>query len=427
MGNLLNVPSTNLEKNAKVCQVSNAGNIHGFINLSSPQKNVVKQVSNGNVSKRINNVNGETKIKSNSNSTIVINKKFDNSGNAAKVNQPAKAEINIFSGRGKPLTDPDKNDSKYDRKDYSTVRNHWSNKFPSTSHVNKRNIIELSPSEINLKKQKIQINPHKQNDVIGMINLDDSFISCPVCNKQIEESLLNGHLDSCLLQQENNDKDEKTQQCFVCNKAILQSDYRNHVNTCFDNSMSDEEDLEECEICNIWFNKNNIETHRKACIENLFVQDVQASCKTTASSVSQCTICDNFFDDDKLNDHKEQCLLKVFDDIDKKHNLNLGQVDEEVSCLVCNKKVFKSELKTHLDECMCGVFDEENDINVPSTSADMVHECDNKDGTKDRYNCPFCLELYSELDMSGHLDQCLVDDEDGVSNKTILIDSFSDE
>lgn len=414
-----------------------ASNIHGFSNLSTPANNVVKQVSNGNIVRPPSiSTGGGNRTKSNSNSTIVVNKKSTTtSANVTNIDFPT--EIKIFSGSGKSLLSSSASAGQVRNDDYSVVRTHWANKFPSSpTKLNKRSVIGLSPSKIS-KKQKIGeegTSPDKVQ-VTDTINLDD-LVSCPVCHKHMKEFVLNEHLDQCLLQQ--NKKDEKLQQCFVCNKEIPQAAFRDHVNNCFENNISDDEELAECEICNGWFSEKKMESHRKACIEKIFsaattAEDIpetsiQTTIKSKSSSTTQCSVCNNFVDGEELNNHKEQCILKLIDTINEEHGLNLSDMaSQKVSCLVCNKMVLKEELNTHLDECMSGVFDDKS-FDMPSSikpnKPESNHDCDNKNDTN-KYNCPFCMDLYSELDMSGHLDQCLADSETNVNNKTILIDSFS--
>ncbi|GJQ77161.1 hypothetical protein Trydic_g14838 [Trypoxylus dichotomus] len=351
------------QKNIKISPITTTRNVHGFTNLISPQRKTL----------------------------------------------------------GSPIASPKQN-----KDDYSVVRSHWANKFPAVSSPVKRNITPSSLSKSPKKKQKIEVNEN-QVTVTDIINLDDSLVTCPVCDKQVKSSSLNDHLDLCLL--ESGRKEKQTEQCFVSNKEISKSDYNDY----FENSMSDDEEFEECEICNTWFGKSKIETHRKTCIENILKvsSSVEAlpgssitSTTTKSGRKSQCTICDSFVDENELNDHKEQCLLKVFDDLNNKHDLNRNvEIDQEVSCLVCNKRVLKNELNAHLDDCMSGVFDKNNDFNFPSTST-TTDNCDSKNHTNDKYNCPFCMELYTELDMSAHLDECLVNG-DNIDNKALLIDSFS--
>lgn len=404
-------------------QVSNIGYVHGFTNLQTPSNPVPKRVSNGNILGNRNNGNNSTWTKSNTNSTIVVNKKSNVPETNNKATQQTKPEIIVFSGTGKALASSGTTSSNYNENNYSVVRNHWQNKYPPKSpQKNKRNRELNNDADENYKNKKIE-RSNSQNSNTDFIVLDDSLVTCPVCDKQIQESLLNTHLDSCLSKE--NKKGDKKHSCFICNKELSQEEYRQHVSSCFDNHFDKNDDLVECEICNAMFDKNQIEIHRKLCIEAIFansspVDDTFDSCVSPKPKVSnnltQCQVCDNFIESEELKRHQEKCLLNVFDDIEKTDN------DETVSCLVCNKKVRKSELNTHLDECMSGVFDVENDINLPSTSKSEIKQGDGCCNNDDKYNCPFCMKLYSELDMSRHLNECLISDDD---NKSILIDSIS--
>ncbi|KAI4470043.1 hypothetical protein MML48_1g18655 [Holotrichia oblita] len=140
-----------MQNNSIKMPIVGASNIHGYTNLSTPANNVVKQVSNGNMM-RTGVTTGGMKTKSNSNSTIVVNKKSNITSDSVTNIDATKTEIKIFSGSGKSLISS--SSAKVRTDDYSVVRNHWANKFPpSPTKLNKRSVIELSPSKIS-KKQK---------------------------------------------------------------------------------------------------------------------------------------------------------------------------------------------------------------------------------------------------------------------------------
>ncbi|KAL3284284.1 hypothetical protein HHI36_018442 [Cryptolaemus montrouzieri] len=383
---LISKPTSGLSTSVTI--PSNTNNIHGFSNFE----------------KRTGGVKGATKNASN---TILINKKpskstFNKENNAANKSSKSNNPSIFSSGKKEDMFSGTP-------ENYSVVRNHWLNKFSgsSSNSSNKRKIDE----NVSTTSKVPKLSSGSSQD-----SLDFDGVPCPVCNISFPIYELNEHLDTCLNNSENSDKE-----CIVCSKKIQAVEFENHVNECLKINFDDDEDswneVSSTSTKNdsvILLEKDSMDMNSKKCsiCENEVSLDHLDEHLKICSNRTKCPECGNQVDQEQYDIHLAECLMKKLDEIDERYSGNdKNEINktEMVDCLACGKNILKSNLNSHLDDCLNGVFN--NDT--------MKKEQEEND---DMYNCPFCLKLVSEEEMSDHIDNCLkvVDDEEAERNKTIF-------
>ncbi|XP_044767020.1 DNA-dependent metalloprotease SPRTN [Coccinella septempunctata] len=384
--NSLNVSKPNSGLSTSVTIPSKTNNIHGFSN--SATKTFVK---------------GGTKINSN---TIVVPKK------SPTISQEKKSE-----------TGPNKENIGDTSIDYSVVRNHWINKF-SNSKTSGSSQTVVSSKRKSSQSIPVAAKATKFSEMSSQDSLDCDSVPCPVCNIFYPIDELNRHLDICLSEPKNNCKE-----CIICSKDINENEYQRHVNECLEKNFVDntpraqhdkndiiiiEEDTMDlncvnCPICKNQISIEELEEHSNLC-----------------KNRTKCPECGKEINSGNYDLHLADCLMKKFDEMDQNFNAQSNiangsertkseSTEEKISCLVCGDRILKNNLYSHLDECMKEVFDKEEQKEVDD---------DNDDNDDKLYNCPFCLKLITEVDMSDHIDICLksVDgDCEAERNKTLFL------
>ncbi|CAH0546875.1 unnamed protein product [Brassicogethes aeneus] len=418
--NIKTLSNLNENTNSKITSViPKSNNIFGFTNLDKPSTS--KPVLSGS-----NNINGFNtgQIKgavSNRSNTLVINKTNtrtkDNKSSTKTNNQPTIEES--------LSTSKNKNSSpvKTDDSDYAVVRNHWLSKFDNMkdSSNNKRSqpqtcTITKVPKLSTNTNVSIEINSSKKYPELA---------SCPVCNKQIQMTKLDLHLDTCL-EAGSNERD-----CIICNKNINISEYENHVIKCTNENFGDEDsvvliepkasglptDTKTCKYCDLKLPSNDYDEHVKDCF---------LAHKINTAETKKCPACEKSVSSQNYDTHVEKCLLKMYDEMESAFGIN---TDLNVNCLACDKKVLKSDLNAHLEDCMSmsNVFDDSNipQIDESSDSDEKIRDIPNGEA---KYNCPCCMKLILQKDMNKHIDKCLnlVDSEKDV-NRKIFVESFEED
>lgn len=394
--NIHNVSKPNSGLSTSVTITSKTNNIHGFSNSTSKTF-----------------VNGGTKMNTNS---IFVNKK------ATTAISQEKKKDNEMKNNTSIANQSTQNSGNGNSIDYSTVRNHWINKFsntevskkPETSFSNKRKSSEIIP---------VVAKTPKLNDNSSQDSIDCDNVQCPVCDIFYPIDELNMHLDICLSKPKN-----QCRECIVCLKNVNESEYQKHVNECLEKNFKDtpekksqndnsiiviEEDTMDitfitCSICKNRVDIEDFDDHLKIC-ENR----------------TKCPECGKKINSSSFDIHLADCLMKKLDAMDQyfdddgiKRKPDCTSNEEKINCLVCGKHILKINLYLHFDECVKEVFDKEG-----------KEEVDADDNDDKLYNCPFCLKLFSEIDMSSHIDQCLktVDgDAEAEKNKTLFLSEITE-
>lgn len=152
----------------------------------------------------------------------------------------------------------------------------------------------------------------------------------------------------------------------------------------------------------------------------------QSSVINAADDLVTCPICQKQFDEHKINDHLDTCLQKDSEKIPDSSTSNLPDTPRDlVLCEICDSLVDKTDLNKHHEQCISSLFKDEEDEGQHIFNSSWTDSPDNKE-----YSCPFCMKMFPEEHMNAHLNMCLdgqEDDDEAVLNKTILIDSFSDD
>lgn len=256
--------------------------------------------------------------------------------------------------------------------DYSVVRNHWLNKFTAGTSNGVKRTASVTSQDTTNKIPKLR-EPNSSN----VDSKDETTADCPVCLEPVPLTQFNEHLDHCLVQ-------PKKKKCIICDRDVLAAEYELHVTKCSEENF-----------------------------------DIPQKDGNTDLKSKKCTICERSFPVTEYDTHVEKCLLKFYDKMEGAYS----DKEEHVDCLTCGKDVLRSELNAHLEDCLglSRVFEDDNEP-VEGESADS---CDSN-----KYNCPFCMVLFSEGEMSEHIDSCLNTSStsaEGELNKSIFIRSLQDE
>ncbi|XP_017778753.1 PREDICTED: sprT-like domain-containing protein Spartan [Nicrophorus vespilloides] len=225
---------------------------------------------------------------------------------------------------------------------YTSVRNHWANRFESQN------------SKKRLSDEHIQKTPKKPKIA------DIKTVPCPVCNKQIADSEINRHLDNCL----NGTPDANCDQIIDISK--------------------DAPDLVECEICNDFMQSDELAKHKEHCMQNI------SMAFDTSMDYKECDICKSKVDSMIYDVHVASCLMKCYDEVEERYKPEKG---DQVPCLVCKKLIAKEQLDKHLDDCMSNenVFESEKEANEFLNDNSLVDEYSNtfeifdSDSEKDQF------------------------------------------
>lgn len=285
-----------------------------------------------------------------------------------------KVKTDVTSTSSVPTHPGQISNSCSDSTDYSVVRNHWLNKYLSgTSNGVKRTASTVSQAAVD-KIPRLS-NYSKSNDSILYV---EATANCPACLESVPLIHFNEHLDECL-------EKPKRKKCIICEHDVLVAEYELHVTKCSEENFDDPQNSVNC-----------------------ISDDMQSK---------KCTICEKMFSATEYDAHVEKCLLKLYDDMEGAY----CDKDIYVDCLTCGKNILKSELNSHLDDCMglTQVFED----NEPLATEES-------DGDSNKYNCPFCMVLVSETEMSAHIDSCLntpSSSSQGEFNKNVLMKSLLEE
>lgn len=197
--------------------------------------------------------------------------------------------------------------------DYSTVRDHWLNKFPSDT---KKPISSNTPSSTlgssnNLKRISNDVSNHTPPKVPKICIQND--VECPICSQKMPSNELNNHLDDCL---------NTTKPCIVCDRNIPVCQYYEHVSECcnrnFKSDIPDDKDVKPkiifqiCSVCDKPIDSNMYNVHLQRCLEKIYEEIENAYIKNTAN----CPVCETEVPENELNDHLETCrdISLIFED-----------------------------------------------------------------------------------------------------------------
>lgn len=332
-----------------------SGNIHGFNSTGD-----ISKISSKNSSQSVNNNSG-TSLKKNSSSTVVIVKKPYHTSSPVK-SSTSTSKVS-FTTSGQPLGGAPKPDN------YSSVRGHWLNKF---SNGRKRPPADSEEAD------------HKK------LKQSTSQVSCPVCHKMLDSTIVNEHLDECLSESAKEDVEE----CFACGKMLPSSKLHEHVSECLSESFKDE-DLEDTSLTECdQDNKNNKKTDFES--EN-----------------TSCPVCKEEIPKGTLDVHVEKCLHKMYDKI------------ESICDLEPDKIKTHQKKENHSNDDIVIIDDDEIDSSIRHEFESSYSE----GGSAKKYNCPFCFRMFLECEMCEHLSQCIkntVDEEEKYNKSTLLEELNSD-
>ncbi|XP_056631135.1 DNA-dependent metalloprotease dvc-1 [Diorhabda sublineata] len=268
------------------------------------------------------------------------------------INKDEKKNVDI----PKPLQNKDVNtgyklisNSLSKEKDYSIVRNHWINKFPSNNTNTKKRI---SSEPLPAPTEKLS-------------RLSESLIPCPVCSKKVVQDEINQHLDECLNKNESKLTSTQPDELYNYIETTMEDSFNDDV---FKISVVKTSKTKKCDVCKTEVPEDKFDMHLNDClhtmfnrIENELTKDGNQSVPSTSNS-----ICDKTFGN-----------------------------EEKVECLACNKNILKFQLNDHLEDCMSQIF--RNETEPLEGTSDI----------KTMYNCPSCMKLVHEIEMNDHIDICL--------------------
>ncbi|CAG9858902.1 unnamed protein product [Phyllotreta striolata] len=161
----------------------------------------------------------------NSSSTVVINK-TSKGGPKSNLNKTSKPSAIQVQDKIKSTPSTDNNP------DYSVVRNHWASKYSTNNSGN-----SASSNHPQCAADEVSIRPGKRVKT-------STYANCPCCGVEVDELLMNQHLDECLNSVSWEKEDEplceethcdnlgSTVKCLVCDKNISKSDLKKHLDLC---------------------------------------------------------------------------------------------------------------------------------------------------------------------------------------------------
>lgn len=232
--------------------------------------------------------NGSLRGKTNSNSTIVVTKN-DNKENRGF--QPTVINKNVPETKVPEQTITD---------EFVMVRNHWANKYPTTS--------KKRPSESVLKKI-----PEKMAKPSTSKASEDE-VECPVCHEKFATSVLNSHLDECLNKDASvidlTTKDD--QECPICRTSLGPAIFDSHVVDCI-NSLCDgiEEKLDDkvpCLACGKNIYKASLNTHLDECMNDFKVGGSEKNEDDAIKTEYNCPFCMRLIAEVEMKKHIDNCL-----------------------------------------------------------------------------------------------------------------------
>ncbi|XP_011494455.1 PREDICTED: sprT-like domain-containing protein Spartan [Ceratosolen solmsi marchali] len=158
-------------------------------------------------------------------------------------------------------------------------------------------------------------------------------VTCPNCNKSVDEPKINHHLDICLATSENQEMSGGS-----CNKKRKNED--NYTSKkMFKNKTKSTL-------------RENVEkpTHNKSI-------DEANSTLNTSNNSHICIVCDKLLEPTKsLSDHLEECVASIFNDFGNDDTIastnDENQVLEHFPCPVCMALIEATLMNDHLDVCL---------------------------------------------------------------------------
>lgn len=244
-------------------------------------------------------------------------------------------------------------------------------KFNSTSSSSGTTKNTPVSSKGNLNKTNLLKKPVGSSSANGSVHdlTTVMTVMCPNCNKSVDESRINQHLDICLQSTEWPEIIPTTSK-----KRKSECDYPTSNKIFKDESKSTSKDVN-CPLCNKKLKTNDFNAHLSNCLQDDMIEEV----------------------DD---------VVSVLDSSSSSVNLH----DSPHHCLICDKELAPgTSLNDHLEECVASVFDDENDSDTDNN--DKLPKTEEEPREKqvlDKYPCPICMALVEESLMNAHLDSCLL-------------------
>lgn len=244
----------------------------------------------------------------------------------------------------------------------------------------------------------------------------NNSVPCPKCNVPMTIKNLYTHIDSCLIN-DNNDNieliDEINNNINNNNNELIlpmpaapsssQSDdvSRNKRIRLEDDDISTK--YVNCPVCNNTFPADDINEHLDTCLlhtETVHKEPIPST-STSASNDSVINInnsCSSDMDDSVIMSPVAQPC-------------DINETDKKQRCLVCSAQIpLEMSLNEHLEECIGDLFgDDKMDFNEDEKDDNMIVVEDNP--TESKYPCPVCMQMISENLMNQHLDMCLKNEE----------------
>ncbi|XP_058788775.1 DNA-dependent metalloprotease dvc-1 isoform X2 [Phymastichus coffea] len=206
---------------------------------------------------------------------------------------------------------------------------------------------------------------YKNSSVISSIDNHEKLetVQCPNCQNNIEETMINKHLDDCL--------EHTNEQKHVAATSIKKRKHKDDYLT-----------------GNKIFKPDNI----------------------TDSNSIECPLCSKKIKIDTFNQHLDMCANNDYTDLTENqvialHDTSSSSVNLQDSphvCLICEKILEPNvTLNEHLEDCVSSIFNDSN-------NDDVIEELKtDKTEHTTKYPCPVCMSLIDEITMNIHLDSCL--------------------
>lgn len=221
-----------------------------------------------------------------------------------------------------------------------------------------------SPPSEDIQRKKKYFNSDKDSEGAST-NSKEEHVSCPACNKQILVSVINTHLDDCVII----DSEPANGSCTSIPKADVKCEDVILVSDSDDEESSEDSHYVSCPCCNKKVLKNSLDSHLSACVGNSFDDDIIALDTEVSGNDAKCPICGNSFpsaDMDKHLDNCASCSIQDLSDVfgedfsDEEEDAAVGSPSKRVSesgervypCPCCLILIETSKMNEHLDQCM---------------------------------------------------------------------------
>lgn len=243
----------------------------------------------------------------------------------------------------------------------------------------------------------------------------NNSIPCPICNVPMTIKNLYTHIDSCLIN-DNNDNIELIDEINNNinnnnNELILPMPAAPSSSQSEDVSHNKRVKLEDdnistryvnCPVCNNTFPADDINEHLDECL--LHTETVHKEPIASTSSASNDSVininssCSSDVDDSAITSPVAQPC-------------DTNETEKNQICLVCNAQIpLETSLNEHLEECIGDLFrDDKMDPKEDEKDDNTIVIEDNP--TESKYPCPVCMQMISENLMNQHLDTCLKNEE----------------